>query len=127
MHDVLTDVGSPFEIEQEALEALQEAAESHLLDVLMNANLLALHAQRITLLPKDIELALLLMRVKPKEFQPQHNDFHREEENSSGDDDPDFSVGSERSSSSSSSSSVHDTDEEEMEGEIATNEENKTS
>lgn len=40
-----------------AVEALQEAAEAVLAALFADANLCALHARRITLLPKDIQLA----------------------------------------------------------------------
>lgn len=40
-----------------ALLAMQEAAEAHLMSVFQDANLCALHAKRVTLFPKDIQLA----------------------------------------------------------------------
>ena len=40
-----------------ALEALQEAAETFLVALFENANLCAIHAKRVTLMPKDIVLA----------------------------------------------------------------------
>lgn len=40
-----------------AVEALQEAAEAMLAQLFSDANLCALHARRITVLPKDIQLA----------------------------------------------------------------------
>ena len=41
-----------------AVEALQEAAEYYLTNLFDDANLCALHAKRITLQPKDMQLAL---------------------------------------------------------------------
>jgi len=41
----------------EALIALQEAAEYHLVGLFEDANLCVIHAKRVTLLPKDIQLA----------------------------------------------------------------------
>ncbi|XP_020113818.1 histone H3-like isoform X2 [Ananas comosus] len=41
----------------EALLALQEAAESHLQELFADANLCAIHAKRVTLMQKDIQLA----------------------------------------------------------------------
>eukprot|EP00762_Andalucia_godoyi_P002201 ANDGO_07580.mRNA.1 Histone H3.3 type b len=41
----------------EALEALQEAAEMHLVGLFEDANLCAIHAKRVTLMVKDIQLA----------------------------------------------------------------------
>lgn len=43
-----------------AIECLQEAAEAYTINILSDANLLALHAKRVTLMPRDIRLILLL-------------------------------------------------------------------
>ncbi|CAL8374270.1 unnamed protein product [Boreogadus saida] len=43
-----------------ALMALQEAAEAFLVMMLANANLCAIHAKRVTLFPRDLQLALRL-------------------------------------------------------------------
>ena len=48
---------SEMRIQSVALEALQEAAEVYLVRLLDDANLCALHSRRITLMPKDIQLA----------------------------------------------------------------------
>ena len=40
-----------------ALEALQEAAEAYITNLMEDANLLAIHARRYTLQPRDIQLA----------------------------------------------------------------------
>ncbi len=40
-----------------ALEALQEAAESHLISIFEDTNLCAIHAKRVTIMPKDMALA----------------------------------------------------------------------
>ncbi|KAH7277697.1 hypothetical protein KP509_03G042700 [Ceratopteris richardii] len=40
-----------------ALEALQEAAEAFLISMLEDSNLCAIHAKRVTIQPKDIQLA----------------------------------------------------------------------
>ena len=40
-----------------AIEALHQAAEDYLVTVMEDANLLALHAKRITIQPRDIQLA----------------------------------------------------------------------
>jgi|Transcript_11761 histone H3/H4 len=41
----------------EAMMALQEAAESHLVGLFEDANLCTIHAKRVTVMPKDIQLA----------------------------------------------------------------------
>ena len=40
-----------------AIVALQEAAEAYLVKLLEDGNLCAIHAKRVTLMPKDIQLA----------------------------------------------------------------------
>lgn len=40
-----------------ALQALQEAAEAFLVHLFEDANLLAIHAKRVTIMQKDIQLA----------------------------------------------------------------------
>ena len=40
-----------------AIQALQEAAEEHLVHRFEDANLCAIHAKRVTIMPKDMQLA----------------------------------------------------------------------
>lgn len=40
-----------------AIAALQEAAEGYLIDLFEDTNLCAIHAKRVTIMPKDIRLA----------------------------------------------------------------------
>ena len=42
---------------KDAMLALQEAAEAHLIELFKDSNLLVIHAKRVTLMPKDIQLA----------------------------------------------------------------------
>ena len=41
-----------------AISALQEAAEAYLVGVFEDTNLCAIHAKRVTIMPKDMQLAL---------------------------------------------------------------------
>ena len=41
---------------QGAIEAIHEGAESYMISLLEDANLLAIHARRITVQPRDIQL-----------------------------------------------------------------------
>nr|CAH7748985.1 unnamed protein product [Callosobruchus chinensis] len=45
-------------IQSAALSALQESAEMYLVQLLSDANKCAMHARRITVMPKDMQLAL---------------------------------------------------------------------
>uniref|UniRef100_A0A7S2FDY0 Core Histone H2A/H2B/H3 domain-containing protein n=2 Tax=Octactis speculum TaxID=3111310 RepID=A0A7S2FDY0_9STRA len=46
-----------FRWQGDALLALQEAAEAHLVHLFEDANLCAIHAKRVTIMPKDMQLA----------------------------------------------------------------------
>ena len=43
--------------QESAMLALQEAAEAYLVGYFEDANLCAIHAKRVTIMPKDIQLA----------------------------------------------------------------------
>jgi len=48
---------SEYRWQAEAILALQEAAEAHLVGLFEDANLCAIHAKRVTLMSKDLQLA----------------------------------------------------------------------
>jgi histone H3/H4 len=48
--------GNQFKWQQAALECLQEASEAYLVCLLSDAYLCAIHARRVTLMPRDIQL-----------------------------------------------------------------------
>ena len=48
-----------------ALLALQEAAEAYLVGIFEDSNLCAIHAKRVTIMPKDIQLA---RRIRGEHF-----------------------------------------------------------
>lgn len=56
----VTDGSNELYWKSSALDALQEAAEAYIVGVLQDANLCAVHAKRVTLMPDDIWLALRL-------------------------------------------------------------------
>jgi len=47
----------PFRWQGTALLALQEAAEAHLIQLFEDCNLCAFHGKRVTIMPKDMQLA----------------------------------------------------------------------
>jgi histone H3/H4 len=49
--------GEEFRWQASALEALQESAEAFLVHLFEDANLCAIHAKRVTIMPKDVQLA----------------------------------------------------------------------
>jgi histone H3 len=46
-----------YRMQANALLAMQEAAEAYLVRLFEDSNLCAIHAKRVTILPKDIQLA----------------------------------------------------------------------
>lgn len=48
---------TPYRWQADALLALQEASEAHLVGLFEDANLCTIHAKRVTIMPKDIQLA----------------------------------------------------------------------
>ena len=53
MHDFRAD----FLIASAVVGALQDAAEAYLIGLFEDTNLCAIHAKRVTIMPKDIQLA----------------------------------------------------------------------
>ena len=57
VRSLCSDIDSDLRFAPQALIALQEAAEAYLTGVFEDANLCAIHANRVTILKKDMELA----------------------------------------------------------------------
>jgi len=58
VQEILNDwTNKQYRWQAQALLALQEAAEAHIVKLLEDANLCAIHAKRVTIMPKDIHLA----------------------------------------------------------------------
>jgi len=49
--------GKPMRVQSTAILALQEAAEAYLIGLFEDTNLCAIHAKRVTIMPKDLRLA----------------------------------------------------------------------
>lgn len=57
VREIAQDVKTDLRFQESAILALQEACEAHLVGVFENTNLCAIHAKRITIEPKDVQLA----------------------------------------------------------------------
>ena len=57
VRDICRGIDSDLRFQAQALMALQESAEAYLTGVFEDANLCSIHAQRVTLMKKDMELA----------------------------------------------------------------------
>ena len=57
VREIMQDFKTDFRIQETAVIALQEAAESYLVGLFEDTNLCAIHAKRVTIMPKDIQLA----------------------------------------------------------------------
>jgi len=55
--EITQDMGHNYRMQSIAVQALQEATESYITNLFTDANLCAIHAKRVTVFPKDIELA----------------------------------------------------------------------
>ena len=62
---IAQDFRTDLRFEGTALLALQEAAESYLIALLEDSNLLVIHAKRVTIMPKDIQLAQRIRSERP--------------------------------------------------------------
>ena len=50
----------PCRFQSSAISALQEAAEAYLIGLFEDTNLCAIHAKRVTIMPKDVLLAMMI-------------------------------------------------------------------
>ncbi|GAQ92388.1 histone H3 [Klebsormidium nitens] len=57
VREIAQDFKSDLRFQGQAILALQEAAEAYLVTIFEDSNLCAIHAKRVTILPKDIQLA----------------------------------------------------------------------
>ena len=77
VREIANDFKTNLRFQQAAVEALQEASEAYLVGLFEDTNLCAIHARRVTIMPKDIQLARLNLRratvkspQKPKTYGP---------------------------------------------------------
>ena len=57
VREIAREYNSAIRFQKFALEALQEAAEAYIVSLYEDANLCAIHARRVTVQPKDMQLA----------------------------------------------------------------------
>ena len=57
VREVAQDFNTDLRFQREAIGALQEASEAYLVGLFEDTNLCAIHAKRVTIMPKDIQLA----------------------------------------------------------------------
>ena len=57
VREITHEFAGPYRYTSQALCALQEAAEAYLVGLFEDTNLCAIHAKRVTIMPKDVQLA----------------------------------------------------------------------
>lgn len=57
VREIAQDYKTDLRFQSSAIGALQEAAEAYLVGLFEDTNLCAIHAKRVTIMPKDIQLA----------------------------------------------------------------------
>ena len=57
VREIAQDIKTDLRFQSAAVLCLQEATEAYLVGLLDDANLCAIHARRVTIMPKDIQLA----------------------------------------------------------------------
>ena len=65
VREVCADFRDDLRLQSSALLALQEAAEAYLVGLFEDTNLLAIHAKRVTIMPKDMQLARRIRGERP--------------------------------------------------------------
>ena len=65
VREIAQDFKTDLRFQSSAVMAIQEAAEAYLVGVFEDTNLAALHAKRVTILPKDIQLARRIRGDRP--------------------------------------------------------------
>ena len=57
VREVANDFKTDLRFQSHAIQALQEASEAYLVGLFEDSNLCAIHAKRVTIFPKDMQLA----------------------------------------------------------------------
>ena len=65
VREIAQDIKLELRFQASAMEALQEATEAYLVGLFEDSNLCAIHAKRVTIMPKDIQLARRIRGERP--------------------------------------------------------------
>ena len=57
MYEIVRSFRNDLRIQAVAIKGLQEAAEAYLVGLFEDSNLCAIHARRVTIMPRDVQLA----------------------------------------------------------------------
>ena len=60
VRELATSQKEGLRFQSSAVQAIQEATESYVISLLSDTNLCAIHTRRVTIMPKDVQLALRL-------------------------------------------------------------------
>jgi histone H3/H4 len=63
VREIAANFSTNLRFQSTALLALQEAAEAYLVGLMEDTNMCAIHAKRVTILPKDMQLARRIRRL----------------------------------------------------------------
>jgi histone H3 len=66
VREIAQDFKQELSFKSEAINALQEASEAYLVNLFEDSNLCAIHAKRVTILPKDMQLARRIRGNTPR-------------------------------------------------------------
>ncbi|TIB08526.1 hypothetical protein E3P88_03477 [Wallemia ichthyophaga] len=83
VREIAQDFKTDLRFQSSAVMALQEASEAYLVSLFEDTNLAAIHAKRVTIQPKDIQLARRLRGFHAQKFSSLHP-RHKEERGCSG-------------------------------------------
>ena len=75
VQEILHNIKSDVRIQSTAVLALQEASEAYLVGVFEDTNLCALHAKRVTIMPRGMQLARRIRCEKPLPKKKDPRDF----------------------------------------------------
>nr|GEZ96290.1 histone H3-like centromeric protein CSE4 [Tanacetum cinerariifolium] len=67
VREIAQDFKTDLRFQSHAVLALQEAAEAYLVGLFEDTNLCAIHAKRVTIMPKDIQLARRILMARTKQ------------------------------------------------------------